>query len=434
MYFDFLNALNQKYGVTDAAELSEAFQAYHNYAANSNAQAKIFINECEASGFPLNKKKILDVGCAYGGLVIESAKLGAIACGVELDYELYQFALLNAQNEDFGEGLASFMCFDATSHEFIDKLPHNYFDIIVLTDVFEHIYDTVALLKNLSILGNDNCVIYFAIPNADDFHTIRRDAHCFLPGMCLIDPMYWSEIINSVCNSGISLLTYWPIDNVYYRPYEYYDTLFRHFGFSNCRLPYYPHDADEETVEHIRNEYNQTIEMLKHNEQDFPEIYTKSLRPALTKHRTWFNHDIEKLLPSALQWKYSTSVWRGFAAKSPLCHHHQTETGKCVQINDMPPSEGGCHGRFDTAFTLKLDSSLLSIDVRCAPHSEDLEFAFYLYRNHKCIDMVWYQDTPAHKWKLDHPGIYNSEIFVRPKSSSDEAHDIIETSGIYFEG
>ena len=105
---------------------------------------------------------VLDVGCAYGAFAIELAKRGAQAVGTDLSNKWLRLAGINAAQE----ADITFVRCDASSREGLRILEgHGPFDVAIVNDVFEHVYDTDGLLVNLKTLLVPGGKIYFKIPN-----------------------------------------------------------------------------------------------------------------------------------------------------------------------------------------------------------------------------------------------------------------------------
>ncbi|MBU3957243.1 class I SAM-dependent methyltransferase [Patescibacteria group bacterium] len=100
-------------------------------------------------------KKVLDVGCASGYLAARLVKKKCQVFGIEIDKKAAQKASKHCQkviNDDV---------------ELIDKLPfpQNFFDIVVLSDILEHLKRPDLVLIKLKKYLADDGVIIASIPN-----------------------------------------------------------------------------------------------------------------------------------------------------------------------------------------------------------------------------------------------------------------------------
>lgn len=414
LYQDFIKALNQKYGCSDKSELSGLNLQHYTFAASTNGRGLNAIGAFEAYGFSMSGLKILDVGCAYGGFSIEAARKGAHCYGVEISPPLYEFALLNSQGETYDSGSAAFVLTDATSPDFLKKMPHNYFDLIIVNDVFEHVYDTVQLLSNLAEVANAHCAIYFVIPNGNDLRFIAKEGHSGHCGISLLWPLFWHTM------TGDKL---W---NVYYRQYEYYQALFSHFGFHVVDFINYPgHIGLSEIKERISCEYEITKQTIAQNEPNFPKAYASKLRSALKGFENQMQYDLKQLDAPKLAWKYLTKFWSGFAQRQALGLEPPSQTTERRFDSDEDD--------FGVRFVLSRKENLLSIDVVTEFPSEGLDFAFHLMRRGESIERSHYQRQPRYEWSLEAPGMYSAAIYVKRKEQEHKDYRIL-TQPLYFAG
>ena len=119
----------------------------------------------EASN-PHRGKKILEVGCGSGKFIVESAKLGAEVCGIDISTEMIEIA------KDFCEKNkveAELRIGDVTK-----ELPKG-FDVCVALGVFEYFKDSKPILKNMLASTNEDGKIIFSVPSLFSFHTPLRE-------------------------------------------------------------------------------------------------------------------------------------------------------------------------------------------------------------------------------------------------------------------
>lgn len=116
------------------------------YYSNSRPEMLTFI--------PLSAKKVLEIGCGQGNFLVQLAKEGVETWGVEQNKNSARIASKKL-----------FKVFEGSLDEKMENLPDNYFDVIVLNDVLEHLlypWEDLKLLK--AKLVNEGVVIS-SIPN-----------------------------------------------------------------------------------------------------------------------------------------------------------------------------------------------------------------------------------------------------------------------------
>ncbi len=414
MYQDFISALNKKYGCSSKSELSGLDLQHYTFASTTNGRGRFAIGEFEAYGFSMKGMRILDVGCAYGGFAIEAAKKGAHCYGVEISQPLYEFACLNNQGESYPlGGGCCFIQVDATSPDFLEKLPHNYFDLIIVNDVFEHVYDTVQLLSNLSQVASESSAIYFVIPNGNDLRFVAKEGHSGQCGISLICPFFWHTLTKN--------------HDIYYRQYEYYQALFRFFGFEHIvNTNYFTLGTQSNVKELVIQEYENAKQTISEQWDTLPERYILHLQTAIKKYDQQLTYDLAHMKMPELKWKYLTQFWAGFAHRSlpSLTPLKQTTERKFNSDDDT----------YGIRFVLSLDRDMLYLDVSCDYPAEQLDFAFHLMdRYGKSIERSSYQSDPHYKWKLTARGTYRAAIFVKKKEREHKDFCIL-TQPLYFSG
>lgn len=303
MYCDFIEALNKKYNCTGREDLSGMDLQHYIFASTSNKRGKTALEEFENCGFSLKGLKILDVGCAYGGFSIEAARMGAVCYGIEISEPLYDFAMLNNKNEEYETGSCEFILTDVTSADFLNRVPKHFFDLIIVNDVFEHIYDTVQLLSNLSMVSGEKCAIYFKIPNGNELRFVAKEGHSGYCGISIVNPLSWFTLDGE---------KQW---NIYYRQFEYYKALFEYYGYTTINFTNYPSHVSENKLEKLEAQFHETKHIIVEQSDLLPEKYAEVLSKAFAKFEKQYTADKAILSSQEFFWKYGIRFWTGFAQK-----------------------------------------------------------------------------------------------------------------------
>jgi len=83
--------------------------------------------------------RVLDIGCGYGAVTFSMAKAGALVTGIDMDETNLRHARKRYKHENL-----KFLLGDIRK-----DLPDGKFDVIVMSNVLEHIENRVGLLKTL---------------------------------------------------------------------------------------------------------------------------------------------------------------------------------------------------------------------------------------------------------------------------------------------
>lgn len=103
-----------------------------------------------------HKKKVLEVGCAEGGLLETLQEIGMYVVGVELSPIRAEIAIKKNHNLKIIVG-------DITDSKLPEQLSET-FDVIVIREVIEHVSDKKAAFDNLGKLLNDNGFLFISFP------------------------------------------------------------------------------------------------------------------------------------------------------------------------------------------------------------------------------------------------------------------------------
>jgi SAM-dependent methyltransferase len=243
-------------------------------------------------------KRVLDVGCAYGGFSLALAKAGAHVEGIDVSPQFIAYAEANAR----GVASIKFQAADASSVTLRKLYPKGWFDLVVLNDVLEHIYDTASLLANLDWLLNDKGLVFFKVPNGYSPRFILLEGHRRIFGLPLLDPDCWFYL-------------YPQRASIFYRTLGHYQGLFTHCGFGQQIL------VDEEEVfrRFTPRKFKAQIKEIFEKVRDHPHpdrAFKQYLRQGLVRFRDEYFHDLETSGEEFVKFKYGSYFFYGLFGRS----------------------------------------------------------------------------------------------------------------------
>jgi SAM-dependent methyltransferase len=106
--------------------------------------------------------RVLEIGCGEGGVLKPFLDKGLTVVGVELD----EVRLVDARNwlaDEIANGKVQFISKNIYDVDVVNDLGGK-FDIILLKDVIEHIYDQPKIMAYMQTFLTDNGVIFFGFP------------------------------------------------------------------------------------------------------------------------------------------------------------------------------------------------------------------------------------------------------------------------------
>jgi len=257
--------------------------------------------------------RVLDIGCAYGGFSIAMAKRGAHVTGIDVSPQFIEYARTNAK----GDVELDTRVMDASSSEVRDNFERSEFDLILLNDVLEHIYDTTSLAKNIDYLLNDTGRVYFKVPNGHSPRWAISEGHRKIFGLTLLDPDCWFYLHPQRAS-------------IFYRPFEYFPAIFGHFGLGNHLW------IDEEKVfERFRkrkflNQFKEIYEIYRNNPEFDPQL-KEYLKHGINRFRNEFLFDWDDLGDAYCRFKYGSYFYSGFFARP------DADIGSKTEVMTLPP-------------------------------------------------------------------------------------------------
>ena len=203
---------------TPSAETLSKFypEAYHSRPSQIQTIIVKFLNLRKLRQIMLLKKSglILDVGCGDGSFLLPFSERGWDTYGVDVSKSACNLAIKRLGRNIFNSELSD--C----------HFPSNYFDVIILNHVVEHLSNPNETLKEISrILKNDGILVLFT-PNVDSFQfklSKEKWFHLDLPRhLCLYNP---KTLANLIDKNGFKIIarTYPLLDY----PFDLYQSLRR---------------------------------------------------------------------------------------------------------------------------------------------------------------------------------------------------------------
>ncbi|MCA1406536.1 methyltransferase domain-containing protein [Ensifer sp. IC3342] len=318
-YSDFLQALAKDYGFKNSNEAltfavrsprlpptaprrDRLRQQNLSFAINTRRRGARVIDTVEKLlGSSMEGKALLDIGTAYAGVPIEAASRGATAYGIEINHRLHQFGVEHAK----GERSVTLLRADGAAATLPTVLPRGFFDVIVLHDVFEHIYDTVQLVHNISILLKPGGIVHFQVPNGQCTRFVLNEGHKSIFGITLVNPDSWWRFLPE------------PSDfSIFYRRWPYFAAIFVHFGLSQLSTlnGFDAAKPDFAVKERITKDLHQIKQQFSTHQYD--DLARAILAQAIEKYADEIALDFDRLSTPELYWKYLVDFWEAAFRKN----------------------------------------------------------------------------------------------------------------------
>jgi len=115
--------------------------------------------------------RVLDIGCASGRLVYWMSKAGAKAVGIDISKEIVEWG-----REKLGLDLRD------TILETLD-VPEEWFDVITMIDLIEHIVDLNSFMTRLTYLLKPGGLVFVQTPNFESYQTWRDKGRYLIFGL-----------------------------------------------------------------------------------------------------------------------------------------------------------------------------------------------------------------------------------------------------------
>ena len=180
--------------------------------------------------------------------------------------------------------------------------------------MFEHVYDTAALLKQMHTLMKPGTPFMFAIPNPYAVSNLKREGHNGTPGLTLLPPNFWHRVFKGF--------------TCFYHPWSYYSGLFRAMGFERIET----WKAERSSVNNMRAKISAGLARAKEAISNV-SMDGKSrlvLDANLADYERRLADDLAAGDPDYLAWRYLTTFWRGCAFKGGVISADVAEKPRAI--------------------------------------------------------------------------------------------------------
>lgn len=101
---------------------------------------------------------VLDIGCGTGTLDFYLAKQGKSIDGIDISSNAISTAKINARNFNLDKNIKFYV------GDIQKKLPVGKYDLVILSEVIEHVYDGKSMIKKINILLRKNGILFLSTP------------------------------------------------------------------------------------------------------------------------------------------------------------------------------------------------------------------------------------------------------------------------------
>jgi SAM-dependent methyltransferase len=179
----------------------------------------------------LEGKRVLDVGCGFGGLLIVMKEAGAVhLAGIETDTNRIHWAGVRMRELGYEADLRQL---DICEEQTVADLGR--YDVIFAQDVIEHVADPSVAIRHISRLLNTGGVVYMQVGNKFSPDQLAGDHHYKLPGITMLSK---PQAIEYFCTRMKQPPEAYAVGS--WREEKYYRHVFRRAGVSLHRVDRFP--------------------------------------------------------------------------------------------------------------------------------------------------------------------------------------------------
>jgi SAM-dependent methyltransferase len=170
------------------------YQFYKNYALDGISRGEK-IYEILRKRVSLAGKKVLDLGCGYGGTSIYFAGQGCSVLAVDKDHAHIKGCLAWAGENNVKLSAAVGLAEDLA-------VPDGSFDIIILHDVLEHVNSVKAVIKECGRVLKKGGFVFLTLPNRLSILNIISDPHFGYFGFICFPEKFANFYLEHFCRSS----------------------------------------------------------------------------------------------------------------------------------------------------------------------------------------------------------------------------------------
>lgn len=251
----FREGVLARFGVGSASEVSDpTVGMWLEFALSSLERGRQAVWRMGGTG-AFFRRRVLDVGCAYGGFLVAAREAGAReVVGVDIDAGLIELARRQlADHRVEGELVVA----DVMDPTLVDRIGR--FDLVMCNDVIEHVVDPELCAARLASLVAPGGRLYLEIPNGWAVDFMLSDGHYGLFGITLLGregaERWWRRSYAEEVY-GVE----------HYAPLAYYLEVFSRRGIS-LRLIHQPFDP-EGVVERLKPRFGRLAEEVERRRAD----------------------------------------------------------------------------------------------------------------------------------------------------------------------
>lgn len=132
---------------------------------------------------PLEGKRVLDLGCGYGGVAVAVARRGADVVGTDFDAQRLQGATIRVRDDHP-------TCQVQLVRSAAENLPFApaVFDIVLSSSVLEHVQSHTQTLAEIARVLRPGGWLYLQFPNRFSLQNLKKDPHYGLVGASVLPP------------------------------------------------------------------------------------------------------------------------------------------------------------------------------------------------------------------------------------------------------
>lgn len=271
---------------------SPMFRIYVEYALSSLERGKNLVNKYR--NLVPQHFEYLDVGCAYGGVVIAMAQAGANrAVGIDINDKFLQLATIHSIEQGVSDK-TSFTNIDINDSNEVIGL--GKFNLITCIDVLEHVMNPEQIIHSLYKLCKTDGMLIIDVPNPFCIRNIEKDPHHHLFAAVLLER-----------EEAIKQFSYFfPKNNGYdvgfYNSLEWFKNTLHNVGFSMELIDSSP--DYQETIEYLKLKVKNLSEEARQQSirENWPDWLNDKVLNTIdhyvdqvNKDILYFNNDIKSL-------------------------------------------------------------------------------------------------------------------------------------------